>query len=138
MSYYSMEDLKQARSMDLFTYLSYYDPGNLKHISGNVYCTVDHDSLVISNGKWCCISQGFGGRSALDYLIKVQGYTFRQAMEKILGERPVPSISVTVPEPKKEFVMPPVKDSTGHVEAYLKNRGIDKEISRWCTGRILS
>ena len=28
------EDLARAREMDLLTYLTYYDPGNLKHVSG--------------------------------------------------------------------------------------------------------
>lgn len=39
----SNEDVDRAREMDLLTYLQYYDPGNLKHIYGNIYCTVDHD-----------------------------------------------------------------------------------------------
>ncbi len=33
-------------------------------------------SLKISNGKWIWWSRGIGGRSALDYLIKVKGYSF--------------------------------------------------------------
>ena len=41
--------------------------------------------LRISNGKWCWFSQGIGGRSALDYLIKVKGIPFTQAAEIILG-----------------------------------------------------
>ena len=49
-------------------------------VSGNVYCTKTHDSLRISNGKWCWFSRGIGGASALDYLIKVNGYSFMEAM----------------------------------------------------------
>ncbi len=44
----------------------------LKRVAGNVYCTKEHDSLKISNGKWYWWSRGFGGVSALDYLIKVK------------------------------------------------------------------
>ena len=32
--------------------------------------------LKISNGKWCWNSRGIGGRTALDYLIKVRGMDF--------------------------------------------------------------
>ena len=39
--------------------------------TSNVYCTAEHDSLKISNGKWYWWSRGFGGYSALDYFIKV-------------------------------------------------------------------
>lgn len=48
---YSDEEVQKAREMDLLTYLQNYEPDNLKRISGNVYRTIDHDSLVISNGK---------------------------------------------------------------------------------------
>ena len=56
------EDLARAREMDLLTYLTYHDPGNLKHVSGSIYSTVEHDSLIINNGKWCWFSQGIGGK----------------------------------------------------------------------------
>ena len=43
------EDIQRAREIDLLTYLTYYEPGNLKHVSGNVFSTVEHDSLIINN-----------------------------------------------------------------------------------------
>jgi hypothetical protein len=64
--------IEQARQMDLLTYLQHYGPSNLKRVGGNAYCTTEHDSLKISNGKWYWWSRGFGGVSALDYLIKVR------------------------------------------------------------------
>ena len=36
-----------------------------------VYRTVDHDSLKMSNGKWFWWSQGFGGYNALLLLINL-------------------------------------------------------------------
>lgn len=70
------DELERIRQIDLLTYLREFEPGNLQKVKGttNVYCTVDHDSLKISNGKWFWWSQGFGGYSALDYLIKVRDY----------------------------------------------------------------
>ena len=46
MQIYTKEDISRAREMDLSTYLTYYDPGNLRHVSGTVYSTVEHDSLI--------------------------------------------------------------------------------------------
>ena len=77
--------IEKARQMDLLTYLQRYEPSNLKRVAGNVYCTREHDSLKISNGKWYWWSRGFGGVSALDYLIKVKEYSFVEAVEQLTG-----------------------------------------------------
>ena len=86
MPFYDPETIQQARQVDLLTYLQTCEPQELVHVSGNVYCTKTHDSLRISNGKWCWFSRGIGGYSALDYLIKVNGYSFLEAMKSITGE----------------------------------------------------
>ena len=78
--------------VDLLTYLQTCEPQELVHVSGNVYCTKTHDSLRISNGKWCWFSRGIGGYSALDYLIKVNGYSFLEAMETISGRTAIPRL----------------------------------------------
>ena len=85
MPYYTEEQIIKARSIDLLTYLQIYEPTELVHVRGNTYCTREHDSLKISNGKWMWWSRGFGGSSALDYLIKVKGLQFMDAM-KILSD----------------------------------------------------
>lgn len=127
------EDIQRAREMDLLTYLTYYEPGNLKHVSGNVFSTVEHDSLIINNGKWCWFSRQIGGKSALDYLIKVKGIPFRDAVERIIGNitEPLPAIKQTE-SPPKEFVMPELSSDTTRVSTYLASRGIDPEITKWC------
>ena len=79
----------------LLTYLKNYEPYELVHFSGNTYTTRTHDSLKISNGKWMWWSQGIGGRSALDYLIKVRGYDFMQAVQTIAEQAAIqPPVSV--------------------------------------------
>lgn len=55
--------IEQARQMDLLSYLQRYEPSNLKRVVGNVYCTREHDSLKIYNGKWYWWSRGIGGVS---------------------------------------------------------------------------
>ena len=64
MPYVTPEQIKRAKQKDLLTYLQHYEPQELVHFSGNVFITRTHDSLKISNGKWCWWSQGIGGRSA--------------------------------------------------------------------------
>ena len=68
MPYIPPEVVARAREMDLLTYLRTYEPQELVHFGGGTYCTREHDSLKISNGKWCWFSRGIGGYSALDYL----------------------------------------------------------------------
>ncbi len=67
MPYIAPEVVREAKRMDLLTYLQNYGPQELVHFSGNTYCTREHDSLKISNSKWYWFSHGIGGRSALDY-----------------------------------------------------------------------
>jgi hypothetical protein len=134
MSYITREDLQQAKEMDLLTYLRNYEPQELVHVSGDTYCTKEHDSLRISNGKWHWFSHGFGGRSALDYLIKVKGLTFTQAVETILGrssDRP-PIFYRQKAVKEKQLVMPVLSKSTERVEKYLQGRGIHPLVIRYC------
>ena len=49
MPYVSQEDIQRAKEMDLLTYLRNYEPEELVHVSGETYCTREHDSLKISN-----------------------------------------------------------------------------------------
>lgn len=76
MGYVTREMIDRAKKMDLLTYLQTYEPQELVHFGGNTYCTREHDSLKISNGKWCWFSRGIGGKTALDYLIKVKELPF--------------------------------------------------------------
>lgn len=126
--------IEQARQMDLLSYLQAYEPSNLKRVAGNVYCTREHDSLKISNGKWYWWSRGFGGVSALDYLIKVKDYTFVEAVQTITGQcgdwKPPP------PAPKKDepkvLLLPPKNKDGDKVLQYLFGRGIDYQLIQDC------
>ena len=51
MGYVTPEQIAQAKEWDLLTYLQRYDPHQLVHVGGSTYCTREHDSLKISNGK---------------------------------------------------------------------------------------
>lgn len=130
-TYYSKEEIEKAREMDLFTYLKLYEPENLVHIHGNVYCTRQHDSLKISNGKWMWWSRGFGGASALDYLIKVNGLPFLEAMEILSGKKESEPSFFVPPKVKiepKKLLLPEKNDSCRHIKKYLISRKIAENI----------
>jgi hypothetical protein len=103
--------------MDLLTYLQYYEPHELVRFLGNVYTTRSHDSLKISNGKWNWWSRGIGGRSALDYLIKVRGMTLPEAVLQVDGQAtitpPAPSRKHEPVEPKNYSYRRKMKTITG-------------------------
>ena len=96
MPYIAPEVVQEVKRMDLLTYLRNYEPYELVHFSGNIYTTRTHDSLKISNGKWMWWSRGIGGRIALDYLIKVRGYSFIEAVE-IIAEQAAIEPPVSLP-----------------------------------------
>ena len=130
------EQIREAREIDLLTYLRNYEPDKLVKISQNTYCTREHDSLKISgNGLWCWFSRGKGGKSALDYLIKVENYGFADAVRRILGKvdnhPPVSFDSVSMSKPDRIY-MQPLNPSTDRIEAYLRYRGIHNSIIRYC------
>ena len=135
MPYYTKEQIQQARQVDLLTYLQRHDPGELVHVSGGTYCTKTHDSLKISNGKWCWWSRNIGGSTALDYLVKVCGCKLPEAVGMILGEQPQLSsrpVSKPPPKPRPDFQLPERNPDTKRVFAYLCARGIDAEIINHC------
>lgn len=138
MPYVTPEQIERAKQMDLLTYVQYYEPQELVRFYGNVYTTRSHDSLKISNGKWCWWSRGIGGRFALDYLIKVQGMTLPEAVMQIDGQAvvmpPVPS-KVREPAEPRRLLLPEKDKSNDRVIAYLTGRGIHSTLIDYCSGK---
>ena len=126
------EQIAKAKEWDLLSYLQAHDPHELKRCGPREYCTRTHDSLKISNGKWCWNSRGIGGRTALDYLIKVQGVDFVSAVETLCGYRTPPPQQRPAPKPKKPFVLPEASRFPSMMLAYLQGRGIHSDLIREC------
>lgn len=139
MAYVTAEEIRRAKEIDLLTYLRRMEPQELVQIGANTYCTREHDSLKISNGKWHWFSRGIGGRTALDYLIKVKDYTFTQAVETLLGRTLTPPPVRGAPEPvsPRRLLLPQVSDNPDAVVRYLLRRGIHREIINECIARKL-
>ena len=128
--------LERVRQIDLLSYLREFEPSNLVKVKGtsNVYCTAEHDSLKISNGKWYWWSRGFGGYSALDYLIKVKEYDFVKAVEILTGQTMAdwkPPSAPKKDEPKA-LLLPPRNKDCNRVIQYLFGRGIDYQLIQEC------
>ena len=88
MSSVSKEQIEKVKQMDLLAYLSQYEPDELISNGRNEFTTKTHGSLVISNGKWIWNKHNIGGRTALDYLIKVRGMGFVDAVEHLCQRYP--------------------------------------------------
>ena len=136
MTYIHPDKLIEIRKVDLLSYLRMYEPENLVRLSSGVYCTREHDSLKISNGKWYWWSRGIGGVSALDYLIKVKGHSFLEAANMLLIE--IPEEIRTYENSKgnekegKELLLPKRNRDENIVKGYLLERGIDESIIDSC------
>lgn len=127
------EMIQKARQLDLLTYLQLQQPWELVPIGPNRYQTKTHDSLKIDHGMWYWWSRNIGGRSALDYLVAVEGWEFRKAALHILEiERiqPIEMPQKKLQEEKGEssFCLPMRANSNRRVQVYLMQRGIDRDI----------
>lgn len=139
MPYIAPEVITEAKRMDLLTYLREYEPSELVKFSSNTYTTRTHDSLKISNGKWMWWSRGIGGKSALDYLIKVRGMDFVEAVQTIMGNGSVsfPTYENIKNYEKQPLLLPEKSPTTDVVFDYLFGRGVDYEIINYCLGQEL-
>ena len=136
MIFYTEEQIRQAKSVDLLSYLQRASPHELVRISGSTYCLKDHDSLHISNGKWYWFSRGFGGVSAVDFLVKVRSFSFVEALSAVLknGAYSVPKKK----EPSERRLLLPEKDNNNdHVIRYLQGRGAALAVKNALEGYVI-
>lgn len=140
MSYVRKEQIERAKQIDLLTYLQCFEPYELVRCSRNTFSTRTHDSLKISNGKWFWWSRGIGGRSALDYLIKVRGLSFPDAVMQIDGNPPVLVSSAAAQRDSSHagLELPEPYETSNRVIAYLCKRGISRDVIDFCleSGRL--
>ena len=130
MPYINQEVIEKAKEVDLLSFLQQHEPGNLVKLTGSNYCTREHDSLKISNGKWFWFSRGIGGYNALDYLTKVEERPFIQAVQILTREtfERYYDCNNHKENTPKQLMIPELSDSTDRVKKYLMQREIDPEI----------
>lgn len=136
MAYYPKKEIEEVKRLDLYNYLNNYKPEELVQYNRDTYTTKTHDSLKISNGMWYWFSRGIGGKSALEYLIKVKEYSFTEAMDTIqrcLKEQPLVYSKLETTNKKikdLKLILPEKNSNNNKVIRYLVSRGIDEYIVR--------
>ena len=86
------EQIEAAKQISAIQFLRRYRPGQLeKDAARGEFHLKDHDSFKIceATSLWHWKSRDVGGRSALDYLIKVEGLGFVEAVQQLCDELPV-------------------------------------------------
>ncbi len=130
------KDLDRVKQIDLLTYFSNYYPDELTKSYRGEYRLKNNHSLVLSNGMWNDFgSIKCGGRTALDYLIKVEGIDFLTAAFTILDKinEKVPEITKQNSKKLNTFRLPARNTNNKQVISYLtKKRKIDKDIVQYC------
>ena len=131
--YLEPEELAEVKKLDLLTYLSNYESNELVKKSRNDYVTRTHDSLHMTNGMWMWWSRGIGGKTALDYLIKVYDMPFLDAAlliyQCITEKPPVYKKLHLMKQKSDDFKLPMVCSRPQKMFDYLVNkRCIDKDI----------
>ena len=137
MPWYGEEQLEAVRSVTAMEYLQKHQPSRLKRSTArNEWELTDHDSFKINGitSKWHWKSRDIGGISALNFLIRVDGMEFREAVEMLLQENPSLACLPSQPEErqKKPFVLPEPFRNCSRVQRYLNSRGISSEVIRYC------
>lgn len=129
------EQIIAARQMTAIEFLQRYRPGELvKADSRGEFQLRAHGSFKINGetSKFHWKSRDVGGKSALDYLVKVEGMPFVDAVLDLCEESPGYIPPSSQPEQEKEFVLPPAANSNRRVFAYLMKRGIDRKVIEAC------
>jgi hypothetical protein len=135
------EQLAAVREIDLLSFLSAKDPHELTRTGANEYRTATHSSLVITPRYWYWNKGGIGSPSALDYLVKVEGMGFIDAVRELLATEltaTAPDIPLS-PRPRHvqkqkrlAFVFPQAAEGNDNLICYLRSRKIGQSIIERC------
>ena len=123
--------------MTAIEFLRRYRPGSLvKSSARGEYQLAEHDSFKI-NGEssvWHWKSRDIGGKSALKYLIYVEGVPFVEAVQLLCEESPmyIPVQHGAVERERPPFHLPNPALNNDRVTRYLLGRGISLPTIRYC------
>lgn len=131
------EQVAAARRMTAIEFLRRYRANDLvKSSARGEFELKSHDSFKI-NGEsslWHWKSRGIGGKSALDYLMHVEGCSFVEAVRLLCEEQPcfIPQRHEEVKRQCPPFALPEKSPTSTRVEAYLRCRGISQPVIQKC------
>ena len=124
--------LAQAMAADVLAFFEKYNGYTFAHRGGEYRCQ-QHPSLAVKQDRlsWYWHSKGIGGHGVLDYLVKAENMSFRQAVEVVTGATPTaapPRPSEAEPPPKK-LILPEKAGIMLRLYDYLcMKRGIDGDV----------
>ena len=134
----TQEQISAAKRIRAIDFLLQYRPDDIvpSQCRGE-FQLQSHDSFKISGetSLWHWKSRDIGGKSALDYLIHVEGMRFTEAVLLLLEQTPTEVRSAPAPRqmPKpKVFALPEAAADNRRVFAYLLQRGIDRKVISDC------
>lgn len=131
------EQIAAARRMTAIEFLRRYRADDLvKSSARGEFELKSHNSFKI-NGEsslWHWKSRGIEGKSALDYLMHVEGCSFVEAVKMLCDEQLVftPKNHADVERKRPPFELPEKSPTTTRVEAYLRCRGISQPVIQKC------
>ena len=133
----SKAQIEAARQISVLKYFQTHMPQELVKISPHDFRTRTHSSLVISdNGLFHWFSKDLGGRSALDYLLKVEQMDFVGAVRHLNQIEPFHAsfqpASPLTKKPSIPFQLPPPDLTYNAIQHYLFRRGISRKVFQFC------
>lgn len=134
------EQIAAAKQMSAIEFLQRYRAADLVRCkTRGEYQLKSHDSFKINGTSsiWHWKSRDIGGKSALDYLVYVEGCSFVEAVQMLCEEVPryIPIRHEEIELQRMPFVLPPAAPDNRRVAAYLLERGIHREVIADCIKR---
>lgn len=146
MAHLEEDIIERAKNTDMIALLESEEGFSFKSTYGErEFKCIEHNSLVVNGNRrrWYWNSRQVGGNNAIDYLVKIRGMNFRDAVLHLVGDREQTAYTpirkavtenVSVSEPVR-FVLPEQahfpdgRRNYSNIIAYLnKGRGIDMNI----------
>lgn len=146
MAHLEEDIIERAKNTDMIALLESEEGFSFKSTYGELeFKCIEHNSLVVNGNRhrWYWNSRQVGGNNAIDYLVKIRGMNFRDAVLHLVGDREQTAYTpirkavtenVSVSKPVR-FVLPEQahfpdgRRNYSNIIAYLnKGRGIDMNI----------
>ncbi len=146
MAHLEEDIIERAKNTDMIALLESEEGFSFKSTYGErEFKCIEHNSLVVNGNRrrWYWNSRQVGGNNAIDYLVKIRGMNFRDAVLHLVGDREQTAYTpirkavtenVSVSKPVR-FVLPERahfpdgRRNYSNIIAYLnKGRGIDMNI----------
>lgn len=131
------EQIAAAKRMTAIEFLRRYRPNDLvKSSARGEFELRSHDSFKI-NGEssvWHWKSRGIGSKSALDYLIYVEGVRFVEAVKLLCEENPdyIAPAHKSIEGERLPFALPAAAPNNDRVVQYLLGRGVSIPVINYC------